>query len=188
MGQYLTIGLVTGIAISKGRAKAEAKATPEEVRDVLQKTYNQNDIYLLGEDEDAVWLTLRPEVAEAEMPDFLTDFYHLHYSNESRSQEYVKKALDMVRSKSTLTEWLDLAKNGHLYYFKEDSYVWVTTPFSRGVWDYRLTTRATQIMLSMDGKILMECYGGLFDVFTRLFRERLSKYRLAGGLLVAISG
>jgi hypothetical protein len=43
-------------------------------------------------------------------------------------------------------------------------------------------------MLSMDGKIIMEEYYGLFGFFTRLIRERLSNYKLSNGLLVAITG
>ena len=34
----------------------------------------------------------------------------------------------------------------------------------------------------------MECWGNLFRFFTRLIKERLSKYKLADSLLVAISG
>ena len=99
MGQYLTIGLLTRIAVGKERAKKTASATPEEVK-----------------------------------------------------------------------------------------YVWVSTPFCREIITYRLDTSATQIILSLDGKILMECYEGLFEFFTRMIRERLSKYRLSDALSVSISG
>ena len=44
------------------------------------------------------------------------------------------------------------------------------------------------ILLSADGKIIMECWGALFSFFTRLIKERLSKYKLSDSLLVAISG
>ena len=40
MGQYLTIGLVTRVSINKERARRKASATPEEVKDALQKAYN----------------------------------------------------------------------------------------------------------------------------------------------------
>jgi hypothetical protein len=45
-----------------------------------------------------------------------------------------------------------------------------------------------QIILSLDGKIIMECYDEIFHFFARLIKERLSKYRLANALLVYISG
>ena len=51
-----------------------------------------------------------------------------------------------------------------------------------------MTTYVEQILLSADGKIIMECWGNLFRFFTRLIKERLSKYKLADSLLVAISG
>ena len=185
MGQYLTIGLVTKVSINKERARRKASATPEEVKDALQKAYNQGGIYALGENEDEVYLELKPEVANPEMTDFLEEFYQLRYGE---NDEGSKKAMDEIRTRQTLSEWLELANGHKLERFRSDSYVWVSTPFCREVWNYSLETRATQIMLSMDGKILMECFGPLFDFFTRMIRERLSKYQLANGLLVSISG
>lgn len=48
MGQYLTIGLMTSIAIGN-RERDYYSATPEEVRDVLQSNYNKSGIYDLKE-------------------------------------------------------------------------------------------------------------------------------------------
>ena len=185
MGQYLTIGLLTSIAIDKERARKESSATPEEVRDVVQKVYNQSGIYDLVEDDDAVYLKLKPEVANAEMVDFLEDFYRLRYGEKDWSG---KADMGKIKSRKTLEEWLELADGSCMEAFQLDRYVWVSTPFRREVWRYQLDTGATQIILSIDGKILMECYKDLFDFLTRMIRERLSKYRLADALLVSISG
>lgn len=185
MGQYLTIGLLTRIAVGKERAKKTASATPEEVRNVVQKVYNQSGIYDLVEDDDAVYLKLKPEVANAEMANFLEEFYQLRYGEKDWSR---KADMDKIKSRQTLEEWLELADGSCMEAFQLDRYVWVSTPFCREIITYRLDTSATQIILSLDGKILMECYEGLFDFFTRMIRERLSKYRLAEALLVSISG
>lgn len=185
MGQYLTIGLVTSIAISKERAKSEASATPEEVKSALQKAYNQSGIYNLEEDESAVYLKLKSEVANSEMADFLEEFYQLRYGEKDWG---MKADMDKIKSRQTLEEWLELADGSCMEAFQLDRYVWLSTPFCREIWKYRLDTSATQIILSLDGKILMECYEGLFAFFTRMIRERLSGYRLADALLVSISG
>ena len=185
MGQYLTIGLLTSIAIDKERARKNASATPEEVKDALQKAYNQSGIYELGEDENAVYLRLKPEVANPEMAAFIEDFYRLRYGE---AENEWKKAMDEIKNCRSLSEWLKLADERSVYLFQSDDFVWVATPFRREVWRHMLETRATQIMLSMDGKILMECFGSICGFFTRMIRERLSKYQLANGLLVSISG
>ena len=43
------------------------------------------------------------------------------------------------------------------------------------------------IILSMTGKIIMECYADLFEFFTRLIRERLPESCLADGLIIDIT-
>lgn len=185
MGQYLTIGLVTKVSIDKERAMRMASATPEEVKDALQKSYNGSGIYELFEDEHAVCLKLKPEVANPEMAAFVEDFYQLRYGAET---DRWKEAMEEIRLRQTLPEWLELAEDKHLDMFQLDGFVWVATPYCREVWRHMLETSATQIILSLDGKILMECFGSMCGFFTRIIRERLSKYQLANGLLVSISG
>ena len=99
MGQYLTIGIATEIAISKDRARREAStATPEKIREALEANYNKSGIYTAEETEDYVYLSLRPEVAEAELLDLLQDFYAMRY----RKQSYIssKTKLYFIENKA----------------------------------------------------------------------------------------
>ena len=185
MGQFLTIGLVTTFAISKQRAKQQASATPEEVKDALQKHRNKSGIYNLEEDDRNVYLSLKPEIAEAEMTDFLRDFYALRYPDEKQRNRMAD--MKTIGSMKTLDEWLDLADEKPYQAFQLDGYVLDYTPFPRG-WTNSLETSVNQIILSLDGKIWMECYNELFVFFTNLIKERLSKYQLSEGLMVNISG
>ena len=108
MGQFLTIGLVTSYIISKQRANQQASATPEAVKDVMQKRYNQSGIYNLKENEHCVYLELKPEVAEAEMIDFLNDFYALRYPDEKRRN--IMADMKVIGSMTTFDEWMKLAE------------------------------------------------------------------------------
>ena len=185
MGQYLTIGLVTKFSIIKQRAKQQASATPEEVKDALQKHCNKSEIYRLEESEGSVYLTLRPEIVEVELTDFLQDFYALRYPDEEQRSSMV--CIEEIKSRTTFDEWIALAQKKPYQAFQLDNYVSYYTPFPRG-WTNSLDTSVEQIILSLDGKIIMECYNNLFDFFTKLISDKLSKYRLAKGLLVYISG
>ena len=49
-------------------------------------------------------------------------FYHLRYSDEGR----ICKELEIVRGKTTLAEWLNLADGNHSEMFQLDRYVWLT--------------------------------------------------------------
>lgn len=184
MGQYLTIGIATKISISKDRAMRQASATPESIKEALELNYNKSGIYTLEETERSVFLALRPEVAEAELVDMLQDFYALRYSDKD---EYIKEMMDTLKKHTKWEELKEIANEKRFYYFQRDEYVIASTPYPGG-WTNSLDTDLEQILLSADGKIIMECWGNLFRFFTRLIKERLSKYKLADGLLVAISG
>ena len=49
------------------------------------------------------------------------------------------------------------------------------------------TVMVDHILLSLAGKIMMECYDDMFAFFTRLIRERMASYKLADSLLVYIT-
>lgn len=95
--------------------------------------------------------------------------------------------LEDIKSRKTLDEWMKLAEEKPYQAFQLDDYMIYYTDFPRG-WTNSLDTNVEQIILSLDGKIIMECYDEIFHFFARLIKERLSKYRLANALLVYISG
>lgn len=183
MGQYLVIGIATSIYINKERAKRQASATPEKIEKALQEQYNQSGIYQVVDYDDCVCLELDPAIAEAEWVDFLEDFYKLRYVHD----EPPHIDMDEIRKRTSLEEWIDFAEKKPYEAYQMDRYGWVSTDYPGG-WTNSLDTSADIIILSIDGKILMECYQSLFDFFTRLIRDKLSKYRLAESLMVCISG
>lgn len=185
MGQFLTIGIATIICISKAGAKRESSsATPEKIREALESRFNRNGIYNVNENDKCVYLSLRPELAEAELMDLLHDFYAMRYTDRD---EDIAEMMKDLKSHTKWIEWIEIANKKSYCYFQEDSYVFYPTPFDGG-WSNSLPTNIHQILLSADGKITMECWCGLFEFFTRLIKEKLSKYQLSDSLLVAISG
>jgi len=184
MGMYLTIGIVTQIRIDKERARVQASASPEDVRNALQKHHNQSGIYNLEENDDYVWLALKPDIAEPEMIEFLQAFYKIRYTEDCRNM-YTN--IDELKAMTTMDEWLHHASKRPCQAFRFDEFVHIHTPYPGG-WTRSLETSAKQIILSLDGKIIMECYNELFSFFTKLIRERLSRFKLADSLLVTITG
>ena len=184
MVQYLTIGIATMISVEKDRARRQASATPERIKEALEEHYNSRGIYTVEENEYSVYLSLRPEVAEAELVAMLEDFYKMRYPGKNA---YVEKVMQAIRSATKWDEWLTIAEEKRYEYFQYDEYVVRSTPCEGG-WMDSVSTNIKQIILSIDGKILMECYGSLFNFFTSLIRGKLSKYALAESLQVNISG
>ncbi|MBR1502343.1 MAG: hypothetical protein IJ618_00475 [Prevotella sp.] len=154
------------------------------MKKTLLEHYNKKGIYNLEEDDYYISLKLKPEIAEPEMIDFLHDFYEMRYSEETR-KEYTN--MEDIKQRTTLDEWLEYASKKSNYAFQLDEFIHISTPYPGG-WTDSLDTSAEQIILSLDGKIIMECYGELFLFFTNLIKDKLSKYKLADSLKVAISG
>ena len=108
----------------------------------------------------------------------------MRYSEESKNRTI---GMEAIKSMTSMDEWLGYAQKKSCYCFQLDEFVHIDTPYPGG-WTNTLDTSAEQIILSLDGKIIMECYSGLFEFFTKLIKEKLSKYKLAESLMVAISG
>ena len=181
MGQYLTIGIATHIVADKERAE-RLFGNVEDFKSAFEKEFNESDIYQIRESQTAIVLELKPEVAEPELIDFVRAFYELRYARK-RNCEGVLEALS---KENTLQGWLNIADEKRFECFQTDEYVRYPiespSPFSN------LYVSVKQIILSIDGKIIMELYNDLFAFFTRLLRTQLASYRLANSLLVYISG
>lgn len=183
MGQYLSIGIATSISVNKEDAMQEGLVSITEVKNVLSEQYNNRNIYDWEEDEKYVRLKLRPDVAEQEWIDFLSDFYQERY----RNGRVAHVNMEELKKLNTLDGWLKLANENKYPHYQSDSpfYYYTELPgrYGRGI-----RTNVSMIDLSLDGKILIECYEGLFHFIERLLRKRFSKYRLSDSLIVALGG
>lgn len=182
MGQYLVIGIVTKISASVKYQRFRMKT--EDLRSSLEKQFNKSGIYDVSEEGDYVVLKLKPEVAEPDWEMMIRDFYEICYQDDKH------RCLDFEKAKglSTLEEWLELAdRKEHQGYQTVDQYCYGYRDEING-WNQYIETSQWLVGLSLDGKIVMECYDGILDFFTRLIREKLSKYRLSESLSVQICG
>ncbi len=183
MGQYLTIGIATSIRAYLKRQ--DFRLTIEEMRNSLEKQFNQTGIYNVMEYEDAgVRLTLKPEVAEPDWIPMIKDFYDLRYNEGNRYGADLKVLMNMTK----LEEWIELSdKKMYQGYQTVDQYYYGYKDEING-WNRYIETQQEIIALSLDGKIIMECYNDVLEFFTKLIREKLGKYRLADAMVVEICG
>ena len=182
MGQYLVIGIATRIIASTRRQ--DFKISVEDLRKSMEKKFNKIGVYDVTEGDDYVELELKPEVAEPDWEMMIKDFYEICY----QGNKYYGLDFDKVKDVSTLEGWLDLAENdGCPGYRMADQYFFGYSDEING-WDRYISTRQKLVALSIDGKIIMECYNEVLGFFTRLIREKLGKYRLAEAVSVQICG
>lgn len=183
MGQFLVIGIATSIVANVKQQRL--KLTTEDLRKSLEKKYNKSGIYDVEETDDGyVTLDLKSEVAESEWEALIGDFYKLRFPNESR--ELVD--FDELRSRHSLEEWIELADQRKFECYQTADIYYCGYEDEINGWPQYIRASLGMIALSLDGKIVMECYGSVLDFFTRLIREKLSKYRLSESLFVDICG
>ncbi len=184
MGRYLVIGIATRIAFNKKEAETALESVEKAKNHVMEK-YAPLGVYDMTEEEDYVTFKLKDNLLEAELKDFLRDFYsdRLSFGSKSKEGESILAALGKTQ---TADDILSLANEKSWEHFQFDpnwDYNYV-----EGKWDEYMKLYIEGIDLSVDGKIMMECTNGLFEYFAFLLREKYKNHSLSKTLHVTISG
>ena len=181
MGQYLFIGIATRISANVTKAKEQFKSI-ENFKKQFEQTFNRSGIYQMEEADGRIDLCLNPEVAENEWLRFLDSFYQLRYSCDYRQDEVIKE----LSKTNNLQEWLDIADEKRYECYQSDFLQYFPLENPDNPYN-NLYVNMDLVLLSVDGKIIMEGYNELFAFFTRIIREKFSDYRLADSLFVYIT-
>ncbi len=182
MGRFLCIGLNTKLAISRTPYR-KPEVSQEEMEKAMEQFWVDKEIYDLSVTEEEWIYTLKKEAVEKEWLDFLKDFYEMRYKG-GHGELYADEILKMLSERSGFEGWMDLANERAYQFYQTDKRLdWV----SAGEWNSIYDMRVESVLLSMDGKIIMECYRDVLRFFTRCVRERLKHYQLAQALEVYIS-
>lgn len=180
MGRFLVIGIATRMVADKKRCEKAFKDV-DGLKAAMEQQFNSGGIYQMSETESKVILELKPEVAEKEWIDFIRAFYDIRYT------DYVERDMvfEELSQKDNLKDWLEIAKRKKYEGYQAIDFYFY--PLEGLSFFYHPYVRMDMVILSLDGRIMMECYDDLFDFFTRLIREKLSNYRLADSLIVDIT-
>jgi len=185
MGQMLSIGIMIEITFSKSEM-IKGKLTTAEILEKMGKTLFINpNIYVLEEKEDNIYLRLKDEILEKELVPFLEKIYPQLYLNITDS-DYTE-VLDTLR-KEPLSEWENLAKRKRYCSYQFDNYsesqiLYFDKPFLP-----KIHLNSKEIMLSAEGKIVMEEYGRQFNFLKYCMVCTFKEYLLASALRVYITG
>lgn len=181
MGQYLCIGINTRIRVERSELK-RCSAGEGHAKQLIEEKLANGEVYDLTETDDSLVYSLKKEIAEKEWCMLIKDFYDMRY-RETKSRIDDEGALEAITGGATLEDWLALAGQREYQCYQTDTH-----------WDYvdvgsfypcRLTVE--NVILSMDGKIIMECYSDLFRFLINSIRKRLSQYKLAAALSIYLS-
>ena len=179
MGQYLSIGLCTKIAVEKQNITNQ-KFTLNEVVSELNKKFEMSSFVLDETNGDYfVWYFNKDNIKQ-EMYNFLSKIY----SDYGVKDEEV---LEKIKQITTADEILNIAENERSENFRLDRYSEYDY-INLGKFDNYQDINTTYISLFMEGKISMECYDDIFSFFRKTMRQVYSEFKLSGALNVYITG
>ncbi len=161
MGQYLSTGLVYAFSLSKEKAEKE-KISIADVEEVLEQEYLFSmEIYDKSMDDRYYHWVIKESVFEKELPLLLTDLL----PRISKDKKDVMTVLENVKDRST-QDILAFADRKSCYSFRKDDYaedMWLR--FSKKSFTPCIPLHTEMLSFSMEGKIIMECYGEQFRFF-----------------------
>ena len=182
MGQYLCIGINTKIEVERAELQC-CRSGEDGARTIIEQELADRELYDLTVTDDLLIYSLKAEAVEEEWCAFIKDFYEMRYRETETRMEY-EAALEAISAGTTLEDWLSLAARKLYRCYRTDAY-WSSVDIGSF---YPCRLRVENIMLSIDGKILMECYDDLFRFFLNCIRKRLEQYKLADALAIYIFG
>lgn len=183
MGQFLAIGIVTKQIISKQELQKYKISLDELVSKMQNELHFNPEIYDFFEDEKDVKFILKNEVFVKELLPFLEKFYPMIYDNSKSYLETLKELKN-----TTSDKWLPFAEHKSCEQFQMDDYGAEDNLYFDKDFQPRVKILNKSILLSMEGKIMMESYGRQFIFFKLCMIEMFKEFRLGGALRVYITG
>ncbi len=180
MGTFLGIGLATKIVVEK-KALEKYQLPIEQLQEKIeQQFYFPAEIYTISEDENLYRLSLKEDVLYTQLIPLLNEIYPLLYDKSA----YYDGIVDELAARPP-SEWLQWAETKPEEAFQFDEY---------GTSDYleiehgRIDLYYKSILLSMEGKTMMEVYGRQFNFFKYTMMQTFKQIPLSGALRVYLTG
>lgn len=183
MGQFLCIGIYTQIRASRKDAECQYHGIEECRENIVKSKGLDESLYDFHEDDESIYYTLKSEVLEHDIDALTKRFFEMRYGMGDKYDS--KAALEALEQCHSSQDVMTLVQRKRFQCFQEGfTYDYVTATRTIG----GMLVSIKSIILCMDGKIIMECYGELFGFFTRLIQEKLSDIPLSKALHVYIDG
>lgn len=182
MGQFLCIGIVTKMGISKEKRIKEYNLTLDEITKGVAKKFDLS-LYNMTEAENFFEWEIDHSVLLQELPSFLRSFYPFYYINNPARYDGVIP--DIIKCR-TSAEIIETANKKEYECFQMDDMGGQI--IDAGKHDIGLYLQYESIILALQGKIFMECYNTMFGFFSKTIQSLLKDFKLAGAISVYITG
>lgn len=183
MGQFLMIALKLELGVKKDYIRKHVKEdrSEEYILNQMEKKLNLEN-YNRKEYDEYYGYELSKEILDSELMTFLKRFYDFRYAGgyNYKSDVVISKLeplstderLELLEERSYQCYQED--RKYDVFYLDNDS--WSEIPYI-----------SKEMILSMDGKIIMECYGEILDFFKRCIISNFKDLKISSAIDVYIS-
>ena len=185
MGQFLAIGIITNHSVIKAELNKYKISTEDLILKMETDLYFKPEIYSITETESSILFELKAEIIKIELVSFLEKLYPQLYP--SRKHIEYADTLALLKNKN-IAEWFKLAKDKSSEEFQWDDYGEKDRLYFDMDFQPKIDVQKKAIILSIEGKIIMETYGRQFNFFKYGMQEAFASFKLAGALGVYITG
>jgi hypothetical protein len=180
MGQFLATGLITRTGILK-EDLLNKKISVDEIKLAMDDRFSYSpEIYDIKEDEKYYTIELKSSIIDEQLMPFLKKFYSCYYENDSINKLIIEKISPM-----NSIELMRFAKTKPYEQFQMDSQG-IMDPLLVGL--RRMSISSESLILSITGKIWMECYFDQFKFFQYTIMETFKEFSIAGAIRIYITG
>jgi len=180
MGRFLTISVNYAVSV----AQKDLETNQISAEELGKKLHLSDAIYQRTEQADEMTWKIKDTVLETHLLTLLQDFYPNYYTDKN----YYKHIMSELEGKNA-SFLIDYAEQKSAEAYQMDSYfdpLYVSfheKPFQPYVRAY-----PQGIILALEGKIMMETYGQMFELLTKSLRKQFAPNPLAETLNLAITG
>ena len=186
MGQFLAIGLATGIDVKKSQI-TDCNLSIDGLQQVMQKRQHHDpDLYTTQESQDSYSLILREDLLHAQLIPLLQTLYPLLYPEDTDND--MLSIIPTLQSMSPQA-WLEFSRSKPSEYFQMDKYATPEILDIQSSSKYcKLSLYYEHLLLSLEGKIAMEVFGRQFNFLRYTMGKAFAQFSLAKALRVYLTG
>ncbi len=182
MGQFLTTGIAYRFRLSKSDIDLVGRNEDDALLEVQHKLFGtEKALFDSVATDDGYIFNIKEEILNEELIPFLSEFYQDFYGNKNKECQLV---LDNLKKLNSPDKWESILEEETFECFQIDNYAYRYFEINGS----RTTINCKIVMLSLEGKIMMESYGQHFSFFEAAIAKAYAKFELSNLVRVYITG
>ncbi len=183
MGIFLSIGIATKVVVWEKKVQQAKLNFVQLQAEMIKQTYFEPDLYDIIKNDDFYVFRIKNSVLKQELIPLLEKIYPLLYNNDN----YYNSVIETLKQKP-VEKWLEWARDKSEEAFQFDAHAEGDSIKADELSSSYIDISYDMLLLSMEGKIIMESYGRQFNFFKYSVIEAFKEYSLAKAIRIYITG